>query len=144
MREATLLLGRFAKGAFTQKTAEIPLLREKQDWILARSGGAERSFTYREIRGVFNRYPARELFYAPTESLKEIIERIVFMTSDDEIAVHVRPAVGYVALTLAFSRLRYSYTVEKEIGDALAEAFGPCSFTTAADLGSVTLLLFYF
>ena len=30
--------GRFAKGAFTQKTGEIPLLKEKLSWLLANSG----------------------------------------------------------------------------------------------------------
>jgi NAD-specific glutamate dehydrogenase len=38
LAEATLILGRFAKGAFTQKAGEIPLLKEKLDALLAQSG----------------------------------------------------------------------------------------------------------
>ena len=67
------------------------------------------SHAYREIRALFNRFPKRELFYANAQSLKEIIDRIVYMTGDDEIAVHCRKGAGYVALYVAFSRLRYSY-----------------------------------
>ena len=142
--EATLLVGRLAKGAFTQKAAGIPILKEKLDWLLANSGVIAKSYAYREIRAIFNRFPTRELFYANVQALKEIIDRIVFMSSDDEIAVHVRKGAGYVALQTAFARSRYSYKVEEDLRRALADAFGPTSFSTSADLGAVSLLLFYF
>ncbi len=142
--EATVLMGRLAMGAFTQKAAEIPLLKEKLDWLLAKSASAPKSHAYREMRGLFNRFPKRELFYADAQSLKEIIDRIVYMTGDDEIAVATRKGPGYVSLSIAFSRLRYSYRTEESLKAALAEAFGPISFATSTDCGSVTLLLFYF
>jgi len=142
--EATLLVGRLAKGAFTQKSADIPLLKEKQDAILAQSDTLPKSYAYREIRALFNRFPMRELFYANVQSLKEIIDHIVYMTSDDEIAVHTRKGSGYVALDVAFSRLRYSYTVEERLRQALTEEFGPITFSTSEDLGAVYLLLYYF
>src|SRR5207245_4722544 len=144
LTQVTVLLGRFAMGAFTQKAADIPLLQEKQEWLLAKSGAIPKSYAYREIRAVFNRFPKRELFYANVQALKEIIDRIVYMTGDDEIAVHVRKGAGYVALPIAFSRSRYSYKVEEDLRVALADAFGPTSFSTSADLGAVSLLLFYF
>ena len=68
---AILLLGRFAKGAFTDKASDIPLLKEKQERLLADSGTVPNSHASREIRGVFNRFPKRELFYADVQSLKE-------------------------------------------------------------------------
>ncbi len=142
--EATVLVGRFAKGAFAEKASDIPPLKEKQDWLLAHSGALPNSHAYREIRGVFNRFPKRELFYADVQSLKEILDRIVYMTGDDEIAVHCRSAKGYVALSIAFSRLRYSYKIEEDLRRALAEEFGHISFHTSADCGAVTLLLYYF
>ncbi|HEY2942329.1 MAG TPA: NAD-glutamate dehydrogenase domain-containing protein [Vicinamibacteria bacterium] len=142
--EATLLVGRLAKGAFTQKAADIPILKEKLDWLLENSGVIPKSYAYREIRATFNRFPTRELFYANVQALKEIIDRIVFMSSDDEIAVHVRKGAGYVALQIAFARSRYSFKVEEDLRRALADTFGPTSFSTSADLGAVSLLLFYF
>ena len=142
--EATLLVGRLAKGAFTQKSADIPLLKEKLDWLMANSGAAPKSYAFREMRNIFNRFPKRELFYANAAALKDVIDRIVYMTGDDEIAVHTRGGPGYVALSIAFSRLRYSYKVEEDLRQALADAFGPISFCTSEDLGAVSLLLFYF
>ena len=87
LREATVFLGRLAKVAFTQKAADIPLLKQKHDWLLAHSGDLPNSHVYREIRALFNRFPKRELFYASAPSLKDIIDRIVYMSGDDEIAV---------------------------------------------------------
>ncbi|HVR71428.1 MAG TPA: NAD-glutamate dehydrogenase domain-containing protein [Vicinamibacteria bacterium] len=144
LEEATLLVGRLAKGAFTQKRADIPLLEEKLEWLLAQSGAQANSYAYREIRAVFNRFPTRELFYANVQALKEIIDRIVYMTGDDEIAVHTRKGPGYRALSIAFSRLRYSYRIEQDLAKALSNEFGPVSFSTSEDLGAVSLLLFYF
>jgi len=141
---ATLLLGRLAKGAFTQKAADIPLLREKHEWILARSGAMPGSHAYREIRALFNRFPQRELLYADAASLKELIERVAYMSSDEEIVVHSRSGPGYVALSVAFSRARYSFRVEEDLKLAFADAFGPISFATSADLGAVSLLVYYF
>ncbi len=141
---ATLLLGRLAKGAFTQKAADIPLLRQKHDWILAQSGAMPGSHAYREIRALFNRFPHRELFYANAASLKDVIERVAYLSSDEEIVVHSRRGPGYLALSVAFSRLRYSYRIEENLKQVFSDAFGPTSFSGSADLGAVSLLLFYF
>ncbi|HEV7500102.1 MAG TPA: hypothetical protein VGQ33_08875, partial [Vicinamibacteria bacterium] len=144
LQEATVFLGRLAKVAFTQKAADIPLLRQKHDWLLAHSGDLPNSHVYREIRALFNRFPKRELFYASAPSLKDIIDRIVYMSGDDEIAVHARRGLGYMALSIGFSRVRYSYETEEALGEALAREFGPINFTTSADLGAVSLLVYYF
>jgi glutamate dehydrogenase len=140
----TLVLGRLAKGAFTQKAADVPLLRQKHEWILAHSGATPGSHAYREIRALFNRFPQRELFYADAASLGDLIQRVAHMSSDDEIVVHRRPGPGYVALSAVFSRLRYSYRIEEDLKHVFADAFGPISFSASADLGAVSLLSFYF
>ena len=143
--EATLFVGRLAKVAFTQKAADIPLLKEKHEWLLAHSGDLPNSHAYREIRALFNRFPKRELFYASAPGLKDIIDRIVYMSGDDEIAVHAAPRPGYMALSIAFSRMRYSYEAEEELQDTLAREFGPIALQPAPpDLRAVSLLLFYF
>jgi glutamate dehydrogenase len=142
--EATVFLGRLAKVAFTQKAADIPLLKQKHDWILEHSGAMKNSHIYRETRALFNRFPKRELFYASAPALKDIIDRIVYMTGDHEIAVHARRGVGYAALYVAFSRFRYSYEVEEDLKQALQDEFGPVTFATSADLGVVSLLIYYF
>jgi glutamate dehydrogenase len=139
-----VFLGRLAKVAFTQKAADIPLLKQKHDWLLAHSGAMPNSHVYREIRALFNRFPKRELFYASAPSLKDIIDRIAYMSGDDEIAVHARKGQGYMALSIAFSRVRYSYEVERELAETMAREFGPINFATSADLGAVSLLVFYF
>ena len=141
---ATLLLGRFARGTFMQRANRIPILREKAEAIVRESGALPNSHVYREIRATFNRLPIRELFYAPRSSLKAIIEPIVYLTGDEEIAIHCREGAGYVALSVIFSRLKYSYDTEIKLSDAFSDAFGPVVFHTNADCGPVSLILFYF
>jgi glutamate dehydrogenase len=144
LQDVTLLLGRLSMGAFTEKASDIPLLKEKHDWLLANSGAARGSYAYREIRALFNRFPKRELLYASGPGLKDVIDRILSMTGDDDVAVHSRRGAGYVALSIAFSRLRYSYKAEEDLKRALAEEYGPIAFSSSTDVGAVTLLLCYF
>ena len=142
LRAATLLLGRFAKGAFAAEgRPDIPLLGRSYDWLLGEQRRRCRTRTPTARSGrVFNRFPKRELFYADVAALKAIIDRIVYMTGDDEIAVHSRKGTGLRGALIAFSRLRYSYRIEENLRQALADAFGPISFGTSADCGAVTLL----
>jgi glutamate dehydrogenase len=141
---ASLLLGRFARGTFVQRPDRMPILREKIQRILNDVGAVSQSHIYREIIATFNRIPMRELFYAPPSALRNIIESIAFMLGDEEIVVRSRNGAGYVVLSVAFSRLRYSYSVQNNLRRALSESFGPVSFSTLADCGAVSLLLFYF
>jgi glutamate dehydrogenase len=140
----TLLLGRFARGAFTQRADRIPLLREKESWLLERSDAVPQSHLWREIRTTFNHFPKTELFYADVADLKQVIDGIVHVASDDEVVTHARKGSGYEALHVAFSRLRYSYQIEEALRRAFAEAFGPVAFSTSVDCGAVTLFIFYF
>ncbi len=140
----TLLLGRFARGAFAQRADRIPILKEKEDRLLERCGAIPSSHVWRETRATFNHFPKTDLFYADAADLERIIQRIVHVASDDEIVVEGRKGVGYEALYVAFSKLRYAYQIEAALRRAFASAFGPVAFGTSVDCGPVTLLLFYF
>jgi glutamate dehydrogenase len=141
---ASLLLGRFARGTFVQRAEKIPILSEKIQWILNDCEAVPNSHIYRELVATFNRMPMRELFYAPAETLKTILEPIAFMLGDEDIIVRTRRGAGYMVLAIAFSRLRYSYDVQEKIRHTLSDSFGPVAFHTLADCGAVNLLHFYF
>ncbi len=140
----TLLLGRFARGAFAQRADRIPLLKEKHDWLLAHSGVLPGSHTWREIRATFNQFPKTELFYADVVDLKQVIDRIVHVTSDDEIVVHDRKGSGYEVLYVGFSHLHYSYEGEQALRREASAAFGPVAFASSFPCGPVMLFIFYF
>jgi glutamate dehydrogenase len=141
---ASLLLGRLARGIFSRRADRIPILAEKIRWILDNSGALPNSHICRELVAAFNRMPMRELFYAPPEALKAILEPIAFMLGDEDIIVRTRRSAGYVVLAVAFSRLRYSYGIQESIRRALSDSFGPVAFHALADCGAANLLLFYF
>jgi len=140
----TLLLGRFARGAFAQRADRVPLLKEKHDRILQNCGAIPSSHVWRETRATFNNLPKTDLFYAHVQDLERVIRSIVQVAGDEEIVVESRHGAGYEALYVAFSRLRYSYQIETGLRRAFSDAFGPVAFATSVDSGPVTLLLFYF
>ncbi len=140
----TLVIGRFAKSAFASKAADIPGLGEKLAYILDGLGVSRNSHAFREARAIFNHFPKRELLYARREDLKTIIEQMVTLVGDDEIAATVRHGMGYAAVTVAFSDVRYSPSTELGLRTALQEAFGPILFSEWADLGTKAVIVFYF
>jgi glutamate dehydrogenase len=140
----TLMVGRLAKSALAMRAQDIPILNHKLTSLLEKSGALPNSHAFREIRAIFNHFPKRELLYADTGSLKEIIDRMVYMTGDDEIAVSTRQGRGYLAVRIAFSDRRYSPRAEEELKTALSNAFGPISFNTWADCGTNGVLIYYF
>ncbi len=144
LERATLLLGRFSQGSFAQRSGDVPLLREKQRWLLENSAAAPMSHSFRQVRALFNRFPRRELFYASAPELKPFLDQVAQMTGDDEIAIHHRLGRGYAALYFAFSRMRYSYRVEQALSRVLSERFGPVDSVASEDASTVQILVFYF
>jgi glutamate dehydrogenase len=140
----TWLVGRFSRNVFSASAQEIPLLTEKLAWLLEHSGAARNSHAYRETRAIFNRFPKRELFYADEASIKDILDRMVYVSSDDEVAVTSRTGAGYHAVRAAFSGIHYSHHAAERLTRWLIEAFGPISSHTSTDCGPMTLLVFYF
>ncbi len=140
----TLVIGRFAKSAFATKAAAVPVLDDKLKGILNGLGVPRNSHAWREARAIFNHFPKRELFYARGADLQRIIEQIVTLVGDDEIAVAARTGTGYAAATVAFSDVRYSPAAEAELRLALEDAVGPILFSEWADLGTKAVIVFYF
>jgi glutamate dehydrogenase len=140
----TLIIGRFAKSAFAAKAQDIPLLRPKLDHILETIGVSRNSHAFREARAIFNHFPKRELFYATDADLKAIIEQVIHMVGDDEIAATVRDGSGYAAASVVFSDIRYSFRAEEDLKRLLLEAFGTILFSEWADCGTKAAIVFYF
>jgi glutamate dehydrogenase len=143
-RSVTLLVGRLAKSSFSTRPQDIPLLQGKLQWLLDHSGAAAKSHVHRATRAVFNQFPKRELLYAEAPALQRVINAIVRLTGDLEVAVSARRGNGYQALYVAFSRVRYSPGVEEKLTTDLAARLGRVAFHTWADCGDAALLVFYF
>jgi glutamate dehydrogenase len=144
LKGVTLLLGRFSMNGLIERPNDIPLLRQKQDYLLENCGGIKNSHAYRETRAIFNRMPKRELFYTDRISLKQIVDKIVFAAGDEDLFVRVRQGAGYQALYVVFSRLRYSGQMERDLTQRYRDEFGHITFVTSADLGNTSMIVFYF
>jgi thiol-disulfide isomerase/thioredoxin len=132
LKGLTLLLGRFARGAFAQRADRIPILKEKEDRLLER---CERPSCVWRSRAISRPGP---IFYADADDLERIIQRIVHVASDDEIVVEGR--AGYGPSTWPSRLLRHQ--IEAALRGGFADAFRPVA--GSVDCGPVTLLIFYF
>ena len=125
LEAATLLLGRLAKSAFTAKAESIPLLREKLAWLLENCGEAKNSHVYRATRAFYNHFPKRELFYSDAASLKGIIDRLIHISSDDEIVTAVRQGPAYSSVRIGFSQGRWSSKTANDLEGSARAAVRP-------------------
>jgi glutamate dehydrogenase len=141
---ATAIVGRLAKSAFSARPEDIPLLRDKLTWLFEHNDVAVRSHAHRATRAVFNQLPKRELLYAGQADIKQIVDRIVRLTGEGDVAVSSRRGVGYQALHVACAKVQYSPRVEEQLTQELVACIGPVSFHKWADCGDAALLVFYF
>ena len=141
-----LLLGRFAKGAFAQRADRHPPPQGEARLAAPATAAPSRTPTPSGRSAPPSTASPSASSSTPTSpSLKEIIDRIVYMTGDDEIAVHVRNGRGLRGpLHRLLARCATRTRPRRRCGRALADAFGPISFATSVDCGAVTLLIFYF
>ena len=113
---------------FSASAQEIPRLSEKLAWLLEHSDNSQAD---RETRALFNRFPKRELFYADEAALDDLLDRMVYVSSDDEVAVTSRMGAGYHAVRAAFSGIHYSHHAAEQLTRSLIDR--PISSHTSTD-----------
>ncbi|HEX6749034.1 MAG TPA: NAD-glutamate dehydrogenase domain-containing protein [Longimicrobium sp.] len=119
-------LGLFTSQAYAQSPADIPVLRQKADSILAQSGARKGSHDYKEIVSALHEMPKEELFQATTEQLREEVGAVLAHLFSDEVRVVLRPDTlrSEVAVMVILPRGRFSNRVKKEIGALLQDRLG--------------------
>ena len=142
---ATLLLGRLAKGALDRQAAGRAAAAARSSRGCSRTAAQPATRTPIARRARCSITSRAASCSTPTRRRsRRSIDRMVYMSGDNEIVVTTRQSTGYTPCSIAFSDLRYSHKAEEDLKQALGEAFGPISFNTWADMGAVALLVFYF
>lgn len=68
-RRIFCILGLFSAAAFVRPTQEIPLLREKSNWVLEQSTLRKGSYAYKSLQVIIEHLPRESLFHMDQESL---------------------------------------------------------------------------
>ncbi len=124
--KASIILGRFSRGATMNRSAEIPFLRKKLNRIFEMDNIRPKSHLHREILTVFNTLPKKELFYADTKSLSATLNISVMLKSEDEVHLLVRKCheFEYMTVILIFSIKNHSHENTLRLADFFEKLLG--------------------
>ena len=118
-----LFVGLLTSTAYNQTPREIPLLRQKVNAVIERSGFESGSHSRKALMHILESYPRDELFQIDTDALYDIAIGILHLQERQRIALFMRPDPfqRYVSALVYVPRDRFSTTLRKKIGTILAD-----------------------
>ncbi|HEU5240983.1 MAG TPA: NAD-glutamate dehydrogenase domain-containing protein, partial [Ornithinibacter sp.] len=119
-------LGLYASTAYTESVLRVPLVAEKVEAILARSGVAPDSHTGKDLLGVLEGYPRDELIQASVDQLYETAMAVTQLQERRRTKLFIREDDfgRFVSCLVYIPRDRYNTGVRVRMADILKETFG--------------------
>ena len=140
-------LGLFTSQAYSEPAQDIPILRQKLDTILDRSGLAEGSHDYKEVITIFGSLPKEELFLASADEIAKDIRTILIRYNTAEVFVSVRrDALGRgVSIMVVLPRSRFSGSFRREFEAWVVDRYSAeiLNYHLAMSAGDQARLHFY-
>ncbi|MEQ8604891.1 MAG: NAD-glutamate dehydrogenase [Marivibrio sp.] len=117
-----LFVGLLTSVAYNQSPREIPLLRQKVDAVIERSGFEPGGHSSKALMHILESYPRDELFQIEVDQLYDIAMGILHLQERQRIALFLRPDPfqRYVSALVYVPRDRFSTSLRKKIGRILA------------------------
>jgi len=139
-------IGLFASTAYTESVRRIPLVRDKVQEILDRSGFSRDSHSGKDLLGVLETYPRDELFQADTDYLLETAVAVTHLQERRGTKLFLRrdDFGRFVSCLVYIPRDRYNTSVRLRMERILREAFQGASvdFTTRVSESKLARLHF--
>jgi glutamate dehydrogenase len=119
-------LGLLSSAAYTESLLRIPLLREKADEVLLRSGYDARSHDGAALLDTLETYPRDELFHTPVEDLGPIVEAAMQARERRAVRLFIRrdTYARYLSVLVYLPRDRYNTNVRHRFVQILTEQIG--------------------
>ncbi len=119
-------LGLYASTAYTESVMRVPLVAEKVQAVLERSGVAPDSHTGKDLLGVLESYPRDELIQAGIEQLYETAMSVTQLQERRRTKLFIREDDfgRFVSCLVYIPRDRYNTTVRLRMADILKDTFG--------------------
>ncbi|MDX1712006.1 MAG: NAD-glutamate dehydrogenase, partial [Rhodovibrionaceae bacterium] len=120
-----LFIGLFTSVAYSRSPREIPLLREKVDRVMERSGFRPDSHDGKALMHILESFPRDELFQASDDELFDTAMGILHLQERQRIALFVRrdPFERFVSCLVYVPRDRHDTSLRLKFQDILAKAF---------------------
>ncbi len=119
-------LGLYASTAYTDSVMRIPLVSDKINDVIARSGVAADSHTGKDLLGVLETYPRDELFQASADDLYETALAVTQLQERRRTKLFLREDDfrRFVSCLVYIPRDRYNTAVRTKMADILLDTFG--------------------
>jgi glutamate dehydrogenase len=139
-------LGLYASTAYTESVLRVPLVAEKVQGVLDRSGVAHDSHTGKDLLGVLESYPRDELIQASVEQLYETTMAVTQLQERRRTKLFIREDDfgRFVSCLVYIPRDRYNTAVRMRMAEILKETFGGDSveFTARVSESALSRLQF--
>ncbi len=119
-------LGLFSSAAYTESLMRIPLIREKAESVLKRSGFDPRSHAGKALMDTLETYPRDEMFHTPVEELGPMAEAAMVARERRGLRTFVRSDTygRYVSVLVYLPRDRYNTSVRERFSEILQDRLG--------------------
>ena len=120
-----LFVGLFTSVAYTRSPRQIPLLREKVEEVITRSGFAPASHDGKALAHILETYPRDELFQMSDEELAETAMGVLHLQERQRLALFVRrdPFDRFVSAMVYVPRDRFDTRLRLKLQEMLTETF---------------------
>ncbi|SEQ70497.1 NAD-glutamate dehydrogenase [Microlunatus flavus] len=134
-------LGLFSTTAYSESVMRVPVLRQKAEGVIARSGYDLASHGGKAIVDTLETYPRDELFQTPLPELAETVERIAHLKERRQVRVFARadPYGRFVSCLVYLPRDRYTGTVRRRMEQILLDRLGGASIDDSARVTDAVL-----
>jgi glutamate dehydrogenase len=127
-------LGLYAASAYNHSVADIPILRDKLDYVMRALDYVPGSHSAKDLLQFLETYPRDELFQIDDDLLAEFAESVMHLQERRQTRLYVRPDDygRFLSCLVYLPRDRYTTAVRLKIESILRETFGGTSveFTT--------------
>ncbi len=119
-------LGLFSSAAYTESLLRIPLVREKVQTVLQRSGFDPRSHAGKALLDTLETYPRDDLFHTPIEELGPLAEAAMQARERRAVRMFIRKDTygRYVSVLVYLPRDRYNTGVREKFSQILKDRIG--------------------
>lgn len=139
-------IGLFASSVYTSSVRSVPVVREKVEAVLKRTGFAPDSHSGKDIVTILETYPRDELFQITVEQLTDTVLGILRLQERRRTSLFLRPDVygRFMSALVYLPRDRYSTAVRQRIEKELVGAFNAESVDFEVRISESALIRLFF
>jgi glutamate dehydrogenase len=139
-------LGLLSSAAYTESLLRIPLVKEKAQAVLKRSGFDPRSHAGKALMDTLETYPRDEMLHTPVEELAPMAEAAMHARERRAVRMFIRRDTygRYVSVLVYLPRDRYNTSVREKFAQILQQRLGAESVEFNVSIGESTTARVHF